>query len=121
VLNITERQADYATQVTESLKKQGVRAITDLRNEKIGLKIREHTLQRVPYLLVVGDKEVAANQLAVRTRAARIWVRCLWRRSLNACRSNSAATVAELWRIDASLLHPSASGATTRSLRPVCG
>jgi len=71
VLNITERQADYATQVTESLKKQGVRAITDLRNEKIGLKIREHTLQRVPYLLVVGDKEVAANQLAVRTRGGK--------------------------------------------------
>ena len=71
VLNITERQADYATQVAESLKKQGVRAITDLRNEKIGLKIREHTLQRVPYLIVVGDKEVAANQLAVRTRGGK--------------------------------------------------
>ena len=68
VLNITERQADYVTQVVELLKKQGVRALADLRNEKIGLKIREHTLQRVPYLLVVGDKEVAANQLAVRTR-----------------------------------------------------
>jgi threonyl-tRNA synthetase len=71
VLNITERQADYATQVAETLKKQGVRAITDLRNEKIGLKIREHTLQRVPYLIVVGDKEVAANQLAVRTRGGK--------------------------------------------------
>ena len=71
VLNITERQADYATQVAENLKKQGVRAITDLRNEKIGLKIREHTLQRVPYLIVVGDKEVAANQLAVRTRGGK--------------------------------------------------
>jgi threonyl-tRNA synthetase len=71
VLNITERQADYATQVAESLKKQGLRAITDLRNEKIGLKIREHTLQRVPYLIVVGDKEVAANQIAVRTRGGK--------------------------------------------------
>jgi threonyl-tRNA synthetase len=71
VLNITERQADYATQVAENLKKQGLRAITDLRNEKIGLKIREHTLQRVPYLIVVGDKEVAANQLAVRTRGGK--------------------------------------------------
>ncbi|HEY4339457.1 MAG TPA: threonine--tRNA ligase [Steroidobacteraceae bacterium] len=71
VLNITERQADYATQVAETLKKQGLRAITDLRNEKIGLKIREHTLQRVPYLIVVGDKEVAANQLAVRTRGGK--------------------------------------------------
>lgn len=71
VLNITERQADYATQVTETLKKHGVRAMADLRNEKIGLKIREHTLQRVPYLIIVGDKEVAANQLAVRTRGSK--------------------------------------------------
>jgi threonyl-tRNA synthetase len=71
VLNITERQAGYATQVTETLKKHGVRAIADLRNEKIGLKIREHTLQRVPYLIVVGDKEVAANQLAVRSRGSK--------------------------------------------------
>jgi len=71
VLNITERQADYVMQVVELLKKQGVRALADLRNEKIGLKIREHTLQRVPYLLVVGDKEVAANQLAVRTRSGK--------------------------------------------------
>ena len=71
VLNITERQANYVTQVTETLRKHGLRAITDLRNEKIGLKIREHTLQRVPYLIVVGDKEVAANQLAVRTRGGK--------------------------------------------------
>ena len=71
VLNITERQASYVTQVTETLTKHGVRAIADLRNEKIGLKIREHTLQRVPYLIVVGDKEVAANQLAVRTRGGK--------------------------------------------------
>ncbi len=71
VLNITERQAQYATQVAETLKKHGLRAIADLRNEKIGLKIREHTLQRVPYLIVVGDKEVAANQLAVRTRGGK--------------------------------------------------
>jgi threonyl-tRNA synthetase len=71
VLNITERQQGYAEQVAETLRKHGVRAITDLRNEKIGLKIREHTLQRVPYLIVVGDKEVAANQLAVRTRGGK--------------------------------------------------
>jgi threonyl-tRNA synthetase len=71
VLNITERQANYVSQVTETLRKHGVRAISDLRNEKIGLKIREHTLQRVPYLIVVGDKEVAANQLAVRTRGSK--------------------------------------------------
>jgi threonyl-tRNA synthetase len=71
VLNITERQQEYAGQVAETLRKHGVRATTDLRNEKIGLKIREHTLQRVPYLIVVGDKEVAANQLAVRTRGGK--------------------------------------------------
>ncbi len=71
VLNITERQADYVTKVLEVLKKHEVRAIADLLNEKIGRKIREHTLQRVPYLLVVGDKEVAANQLAVRTRSGK--------------------------------------------------
>jgi len=71
VLNITERQANYVTQVAETLRKHGLRAITDLRNEKIGLKIREHTLQRVPYLIVVGDKEVAANQLAVRSRGGK--------------------------------------------------
>jgi len=71
VLNITERQANYVTQVAETLRKHGLRAITDLRNEKIGLKIREHTLQRVPYLIVVGDTEVAANQLAVRSRGGK--------------------------------------------------
>jgi threonyl-tRNA synthetase len=71
VLNITERQANYVAQVAETLRKHGLRTITDLRNEKIGLKIREHTLQRVPYLIVVGDKEVAANQLAVRTRGGK--------------------------------------------------
>jgi threonyl-tRNA synthetase len=71
VLNITERQANYVSQVTETLRKHGVRAMSDLRNEKIGLKIREHTLQRVPYMIVVGDKEVAANQLAVRTRGGK--------------------------------------------------
>ena len=71
VLNITERQANYVSQVAETLRKHGLRVITDLRNEKIGLKIREHTLQRVPYLIVVGDKEVAANQIAVRTRSSK--------------------------------------------------
>jgi len=68
VMNITERQANYVTAVTETLEKQGFRVESDLRNEKVGFKIRAHTLQRVPYLLVVGDKEVAANLLAVRTR-----------------------------------------------------
>ena len=71
VMNITERQAEYVERVAETLEKQGVRVTTDLRNEKVGFKIREHTLQRVPYLLVVGDKEVAANLLAVRTRSGK--------------------------------------------------
>ncbi|MGB6451068.1 MAG: threonine--tRNA ligase, partial [Steroidobacteraceae bacterium] len=68
VMNITSPQGDYVARTTETLKKQGFRVESDLRNEKVGFKIREHTLQRVPYLLVVGDKEVAANSLAVRTR-----------------------------------------------------
>ncbi|HIP69474.1 MAG TPA: threonine--tRNA ligase [Chromatiales bacterium] len=69
VMNITDRQSDYAEKVVNTLKKQGFRAQSDLRNEKIGFKIREHTLQRVPYLLVVGDKEVESETVAVRTRA----------------------------------------------------
>ncbi|HTV51400.1 MAG TPA: threonine--tRNA ligase [Steroidobacteraceae bacterium] len=71
VMNITSAQEAYVAGVTETLQKQGFRAISDLRNEKVGFKIREHTLQRVPYLLVVGDKEVAANSLAVRTRSGK--------------------------------------------------
>ncbi|AWL11827.1 Threonine--tRNA ligase [Saliniradius amylolyticus] len=68
VLNITDKQADYARDVVEKLNQMGFRAKTDLRNEKIGFKIREHTLKRVPYMLVVGDKEMDAGQVAVRTR-----------------------------------------------------
>ncbi|MBL6735166.1 MAG: threonine--tRNA ligase [Shewanellaceae bacterium] len=68
VMNITGRQADYVTEVVKKLKKVGIRATEDLRNEKIGFKIREHTLKRVPYLLVVGDQEVDKNQISVRTR-----------------------------------------------------
>jgi threonyl-tRNA synthetase len=68
VLNITDKQAEYAQSVTQALKKQGFRVDSDLRNEKIGFKIREHTIQRVPYLLVVGDREVESNHVAVRTR-----------------------------------------------------
>ncbi len=68
VLNITDRQAGFATGVQETLKNQGIRAEADLRNEKIGFKIREHTLQRVPYLLVVGDREAESKTVAVRTR-----------------------------------------------------
>ena len=68
VLNITDKQGVYCKQVEESLKNKGFRAISDLRNEKIGFKIRELTLQKVPYLLIVGDKEVESRTVAVRTR-----------------------------------------------------
>lgn len=68
LMNITDRQAEYTREVEDFLKNQGFRAISDLRNEKIGFKIREHTLERVPYLLVVGDREVEERTVAVRTR-----------------------------------------------------
>ena len=70
-MSITDRQDEYVRKVTETLKNQGFRVESDLRNEKVGFKIREHTLQRVPYLLVAGDKEVAANLLSVRTRSGK--------------------------------------------------
>ena len=69
VLNITDRQADYTRQVENALREKGFRVSSDLRNEKIGFKIREHTLQRVPYLLIVGDKEQSSAKVAVRTRS----------------------------------------------------
>ncbi|MCR9103812.1 MAG: threonine--tRNA ligase [Gammaproteobacteria bacterium] len=68
VLNITDKQSDYARHVEESLKNKGFRVVSDLRNEKIGFKIREHTILKVPYLLVVGDKEVESHSVAVRAR-----------------------------------------------------
>ena len=68
VLNISDGQAPFVREVTETLKKSGFRAECDLRNEKITYKIREHSLQKLPYLLVIGDKEVAAQAVAVRTR-----------------------------------------------------
>ncbi|MCE9662496.1 threonine--tRNA ligase [Halomonas sp. M5N1S17] len=68
VMTITDAQRDYAVQLERRLQKIGLRVKADLRNEKIGFKIREHTLQKVPYLLVVGDKEVEADSVAVRTR-----------------------------------------------------
>jgi threonyl-tRNA synthetase len=69
VLSITERQAAYAQNVKENLTKQGFRVLADLRNEKISYKIREHSLQKLPYQLVVGDKEMQAGTVAVRTRS----------------------------------------------------
>ncbi|AUJ70135.1 MULTISPECIES: threonine--tRNA ligase [Pseudoalteromonas] len=68
IMNITDKQADYVHEVVQKLNKLGIRACADLRNEKIGFKIREHTLKRIPYLLVVGDKEVEQQEVAVRTR-----------------------------------------------------
>jgi threonyl-tRNA synthetase len=68
VMNITDNQADYVRNTVKELNKLGFRASADLRNEKIGFKIREHTLKRVPYLFVVGDKEVDNGAVAVRTR-----------------------------------------------------
>jgi threonyl-tRNA synthetase len=71
VLNISENQADYAGEVVKTLQKQGLRVAGDLRNEKITYKIREHSLQKVPYILVVGDKEKASGAVAVRARGNR--------------------------------------------------
>ncbi|NNF96782.1 MAG: threonine--tRNA ligase, partial [Halobacteria archaeon] len=68
VMDITDRQADYVRKLEKTLQKHGLRVIADLRNEKIGFKIREHTLQKIPYMLVVGDREVENSTVAVRTR-----------------------------------------------------
>ena len=68
ILNISEKQEDYVAEVTQKLKKQGLRVISDLRNEKIGFKIREHSMQRYPYILVAGGREMEENQISVRRR-----------------------------------------------------
>jgi threonyl-tRNA synthetase len=68
VLNISDAQSEYAQGVAQNLKKQGFRVHLDLRNEKITYKIREHSVQKLPYILVVGDKERDANTVAVRAR-----------------------------------------------------
>jgi threonyl-tRNA synthetase len=67
-MNITDKHSEYVGSALETLKNQGFRVISDLRNEKIGFKIREHTMTHIPYMLVAGDREVESNQLAVRTR-----------------------------------------------------
>jgi threonyl-tRNA synthetase len=69
VLNITDKQAEFAEKVQKSLVSQGFKVELDLRNEKVGYKIREHILQRVPYMLVIGDRELETNTVAVRTRS----------------------------------------------------
>ena len=66
VANITENQLEYVASVVENLAKKGLRVKSDLRNEKIGYKIREHSMSRVPYVLVCGDREVESEQVAVR-------------------------------------------------------
>jgi threonyl-tRNA synthetase len=71
VMNITREQDEYVRKAVEVLKNQGLRVESDLRNETVGFKIREHTLQRVPYLLVAGDREAGSNTLAVRTRSGK--------------------------------------------------
>ncbi len=68
VLNITDRHAEYASKIMLDLEKQGVRVKLDLRNEKIGFKIREHSMQRVPYLVIIGDKELEEQRITVRTQ-----------------------------------------------------
>ena len=68
VLNITDKQSDYCKNIHKKLEESGYRAHLDLRNEKIGFKIREHTINKIPFLLVVGDKEVENNTVAIRTR-----------------------------------------------------
>jgi len=71
VLSITDKQASYAAEIEQSLKKQGFRVLADLRSDKIGYKIREHSLQKIPYLVVVGEKEKQSGQVAVRGRGGR--------------------------------------------------
>lgn len=68
IINITDAQADFVQKVVEKLSNFGIRVKADLRNEKIGFKVREYTLGRVPYMLVCGDKEVESNKVSVRTR-----------------------------------------------------
>jgi threonyl-tRNA synthetase len=68
ILSITDAQADYVQKLEKSLQNQGFRVESDLRNEKIGYKIREHTMQRIPYLLVIGQREAQDGTVAVRTR-----------------------------------------------------
>ncbi len=96
ILNITDKQADYVKKVEKSLQNKGFRVISDLRNEKIGFKIREHTIQKVPYLLVVGDQEVENNTLAVRKRGGED----LGTLSLEAFADHLAADIAAKSRVD---------------------
>ncbi|NJN48412.1 MAG: threonine--tRNA ligase, partial [Candidatus Competibacteraceae bacterium] len=95
VLNISEKQNDYCKSVSQVLRNKGFRIDTDLRNEKIGFKIREHTLAKVPYLLVVGDREVENGEIAVRSRAGED----LGSMSLDDFAKHLAADVEQLGRV----------------------
>ncbi len=120
VLSITDRQDEYVRRVTESLKNQGFRVESDLRNEKVGFKIREHTLQRVPYLLVAGDKEVAANLFSVRTRSGKDLGTMTPETFAERLRVELDSRGRRMWRVDVSLVQQSASGATRTSPRRNC-
>ncbi|MDH2434979.1 threonine--tRNA ligase [Pokkaliibacter sp. MBI-7] len=95
VINITDKQAEYVKKVEEFLLNQGFRVKADLRNEKIGFKIREHTLQKIPYQLVVGDKEVESNTVTVRTRTGED----LGSMSLDAFAQHLTANIAKRGRV----------------------
>jgi len=69
IMNITDKQLEHCLKLEETFKNNGFRVISDLRNEKIGFKIRERTIQKIPYLLVIGDKEIETHSVAVRTRS----------------------------------------------------
>ena len=69
IMNITDAQSNFVQETADFLRKQGFRVQEDLRNEKIGFKIREHAMQRVPYLLIAGDREASCHQVSVRTRS----------------------------------------------------
>jgi len=69
IMNITSAQAEYCRKIEERLQNQSVRCKLDLRNEKISFKIREHTIQRIPYLLIIGDREVENQQVSVRAQS----------------------------------------------------
>jgi threonyl-tRNA synthetase len=71
ILNITQKQEKFVIKVEKKLKKQGLRVISDLRNEKIGYKIREHSMQRYPYILIAGDREMDNNEISVRQRGGK--------------------------------------------------
>ena len=99
VLTITDRQDAYAREVEARLKGAGFRVTADLRNEKITYKIREHSLQKLPYQLIVGDKEMQAIRWPCEPAAARIWGRCPWMPCLRASARRSRHVVdVRAWR-----------------------